>query len=85
MIKYFGKVWDIVQYFPEVQIERLPMEGNSHADAPARLAVTVDAPTLLFIPVESLDTPSILKDFFTTFYVDMDTNWMDPISNYLRD
>ena len=89
METYMRLAHKLFREFMSAYIERFPRTSNSHVDALATLASTVDSSLKRTIEVEYLPRPSIETDQGCHVIFDVETDlgvsWMDPIVRYLKD
>lgn len=84
MEAYLSLARSLLQTFATVEIQRIPRTSNSHADALATLASSINSQGKREVEVTFLHTPSILSTC-DVFCAGLGTSWMDPIVAYLRD
>ncbi|GMN22562.1 hypothetical protein TIFTF001_040286 [Ficus carica] len=82
MAKYLGKVKSLLDQFKSHIMTRISRSENNEADVVARLASGIDADSLVFVPVERLNRPSI-KCVEQVLCSENVRTWMDSIINYL--
>ena len=68
-----------------VKVRHVPRVENSRADALAKLATASQEDLSSFIPIEYLAEPSIDLCDVEVAQVGSETNWMDPIWDYIID
>lgn len=84
MDKYLSKARSHLTQFKTYEICQIPRLENSNVDALAKLAFAYEADLARSIPVEILDSPSILEP--DVMKIDSQPpSWMDPIREYLMD
>ncbi|XP_022157920.1 uncharacterized protein LOC111024530 [Momordica charantia] len=83
MEKYLSKVRSHVAQFGTYEVSQVPKSENSNADALAKLASAYETDLARSVPVEILDSPSILEPDV----MEVDTpslSWMDPIVEFIK-
>ena len=87
MAAYLQIAKDLLGAFSFFKIQQVPRERNTQADALALLASTKDAELLEVIPIEFLNTPSIMstEPQLTVNCVTSTDTWVTPIIQYLKD
>ncbi|XP_022154406.1 uncharacterized protein LOC111021683 [Momordica charantia] len=83
MEKYLSKVRLYLAHFGTYEVSQVPRSENSNADALAKLASAYEIDLARSVPVEILDTPSILEPDV----MEVDTpspTWMDPIVEFIK-
>ena len=82
MAAYLAKAQEMHHNFRKFTIQQLPREQNSNADALEKLATIKDVELINVVPIDYLDSPSILApDEVET--VQPQDGWMEPIIKYL--
>ncbi|KAL5566636.1 hypothetical protein UlMin_029800 [Ulmus minor] len=84
MTAYVKKVKELLGQFDTIVITQVPRSENSNTDALAWLITSLEENILKTMPVEVLETPSIIKSELIA-QVAAVTSWMDPFISYLRD
>ncbi|XP_022150100.1 uncharacterized protein LOC111018362 [Momordica charantia] len=83
MEKYLSKVRSHLAQFRTYEVSQVPRSENSNADALAKLASAYETDLARSVPVEILDSPSILEPDV----MEVDTpspSWMDPIVEFIK-
>ncbi|XP_022155184.1 uncharacterized protein LOC111022318 [Momordica charantia] len=83
MEKYLSKVRSHLVQFETYEVNQVPRSENFNADALAELALAYEIDLARSVPVEILDTPSILEQDV----MEVDTpapSWMDPIVEFIK-
>ncbi|KAL5550179.1 hypothetical protein UlMin_000355 [Ulmus minor] len=84
MTAYLEKFRELLGQFDTIVITQVPKSDNSNADALARLATSLENNLLKIVPVEVLETPSIVKSELIAQVAAL-PSWMDPFISYLHD
>ncbi|GFZ15662.1 hypothetical protein Acr_25g0000710 [Actinidia rufa] len=85
MEKYLKVARNLLSEFRAVKIEQVGREFNTHADALASLASTVEGDLGRTVAVDVISVPSIEETQSSIFVnTQLGPSWMDPIVNYLR-
>ena len=86
MVAYLWKAKDLLNAFSSFKIQQVPREQNTQVNALARLASTKDSKLLEVVPVEFLNTPSIMpiEPQSTVNSITSADTWMTPIIQYLK-
>ena len=86
MTTYLCKAKELLGSFSSYTICQVLRSQNAEADTLARLASARDTDQLNFIPVETLNSPSIqIREPQTINYTTTGDNWMTPVVRYLKD
>ncbi|XP_022156050.1 uncharacterized protein LOC111023020 [Momordica charantia] len=83
MEKYLSKVRSHLAQFGTCEVSQVPRSENSNADVLSKLASAYETDLARSIPIETLDTPSILEPDV----MEVDTpspTWMDPIVEFIK-
>ena len=83
MEAYLAKVMGELFEFEYNTVEQIPREQNRNVDALARLATTKEAETLNVVPVEFLESPSVIEEIIEVKMIDTRPTCMTPIMEYL--
>ena len=82
---YLQKAKELLGSFSSYTISQISRSQNAKADAFTRLTSTRDADQLKFIPVETLNSPSIqTKKPLIVNCITAKDSWMTPIIQYLK-
>ncbi|XP_062103366.1 uncharacterized protein LOC133814420 [Humulus lupulus] len=82
MAAYLAKAQEMLHNFRKFTIRQMLREKNSNADALEKLATTKDAELIKVVPIDYLDSLSIVApDEVET--VQPQDGWMEPIIKYL--
>ena len=85
MTTYLKKALELKEQFKEFNIEQIPRDENSHADALANLGSAVQVTKSQTIPIIYLKWPIIWKqDQEAACEINIETTWMTPIFDYLQ-
>ena len=71
MMTYLAKVKGELSEFEFSSVEQVPRQQNSNANALARLATTKEADTLNVVPVEFLESLSVLAEIVEVGMIDV--------------
>ena len=86
MAAYLHKAKKLLESFNSYTISQIPRSQNVEANALTLLASKRDADQLKFIPVETLNSPSIQTgEPLTVNCAIARDNWMTPVIQYLKD
>ncbi|XP_062074989.1 uncharacterized protein LOC133778997 [Humulus lupulus] len=82
MAPYLAKAQEMLHNFQKFTILQVPREQNSNVDALAKLATTKDVELMSVVPINYLDSPSIMAPNEVETVQPQD-GWMEPIIKYL--
>ena len=85
MTAYLKKAKELLGSFSSYTISQILRSQNAEVDLLAQLALARDVDQLKFIPVETLNSPSIqTKEPLTVNCATIEDSWMTPIIQYLK-